>query len=379
MNKHTSIERGSEMTEQRLHALQVWLKENDTAFAFIQGKATLFYLTGFRCEPHERLVSLLVFQDHEPCLVTPNMETSLIRQTGWTYPLIGYSDQENPWELISNFLSSRKLEGTNIGIEKELLTVSRAEQLKALAPELNFINCEDTIMKLRLIKSNKEIAILKEAAALADFGVEVGVHALQTGRTEMDITAMIEFELKRKGISEMAFGTLVLSGEQSANPHGKPKMKSLQKGEFVLFDLGVVLEGYCSDITRTVAFGNITSEQKQIYETVLTAQKATLNLCQKGAILGDLDRKARSIITDAGYGSYFPHRIGHGLGTEVHELPSLHENNQDQLQTGMTFTVEPGIYIPKIGGVRIEDDVLITEDGHECLTHYPKELLIIQP
>ncbi|MFC0473259.1 Xaa-Pro peptidase family protein [Halalkalibacter kiskunsagensis] len=367
------------MTLRRLHSLQQWLKEKDVAYAFIQGKANLFYLTGFRCEPHERLVSLLVFQDNEPCLIAPNMETSLICQSGWNYPIIGYSDSEDPWRLISTHLSSLEIVGSNLAVEKELLSVARAEQIKALSPELALLNCEDTIMKLRLIKNDKEIAILKEAAKLADFGVEVGVHALNTGRTEMEILAMIEYELKRKGIREMSFGTLVLSGEQSANPHGKPKMKSIEKGELVLFDLGVVLEGYCSDITRTVAFGNISTEQEKIYETVLTAQEATLSLCRKGTVLGDLDRKARSIITDAGYGAYFPHRIGHGLGVEVHELPSLNENNQDQLQVGMTFTIEPGIYVPKVGGVRIEDDVLITEDGYECLTHYPKELLVVKP
>ncbi len=216
------------------------------------------------------------------------------------------------------------------------------------------------LMALRLIKSETEITILREAAKLADFGVEVGVHALQTGRTEMDILALIEYELKRKGITEMSFGTLVLSGEQSANPHGSPSMKLIHPGEFVLFDLGVVLEGYCSDITRTVAFGEISDEQKKIYDTVLRAQLETLTLCREGAILGELDRTARKMITDAGYGDFFPHRIGHGLGSEVHELPSLNETNQEQLKVGMTFTIEPGIYVPNVGGVRIEDDVLIT-------------------
>ncbi|GAE28096.1 proline dipeptidase [Halalkalibacter wakoensis JCM 9140] len=365
------------MEKNRLSILQKWLKEEGYAFAFIQGKANLFYLTGFRCEPHERLVSLVVFPNSEPILVCPNMEKDLVRQTGWTFPLIGYSDTENPWKLLETYLSSFEIEGHAIAIEKGLLSLVRAEQIKKLSPELDLVCCEHTLMELRLIKSKSEISLLREAAKLADFGVEVGVHALSTGRTEMEILAMIEYELKRKGISEMSFGTLVLSGEQSANPHGQPSLKPIQKGEFVLFDLGVVLEGYCSDITRTVGFGSLTDEQKKIYHTVLTAQTETLKQCQAGTILGDLDKKARSIITEAGYGPYFPHRIGHGLGTEVHELPSLNETNQDRLQVGMTFTIEPGIYVPKLGGVRIEDDVLITPDGYECLTTYPKDLVEI--
>ncbi|MFC0557929.1 M24 family metallopeptidase [Halalkalibacter alkalisediminis] len=366
------------MSKQRLQSIKHWLKENEAAFGFIQGKANLFYLTGLRSEPHERLIALFVFQEKEPFLVCPNMEKALVKQAGWDYPVIGYSDHENPWELISKYMSSFTLDGQNLAIEKEGLSVARFEQLQKLAPSLSFLNCEQALMELRLIKSAEEISILREAAQLADLGVEVGVHALQSGKTEMEVLALIEYELKKKGIAEMSFGTLVLSGEQSANPHGKPKMKVIEEGDFVLFDLGVVLDGYCSDITRTVVFGQPTEEQENIYSTVLNAQLETLSICQKGTILGDLDRKARSVITAAGYGDFFPHRIGHGLGAEVHELPSLNELNNDRLKVGMTFTIEPGIYIPNVGGVRIEDDVLITDTGFECLTKYPKELQIIK-
>jgi Xaa-Pro dipeptidase len=366
------------MLHNRLQSLQHWLKENHAAYGLIQGKANLFYLTGFRCDPHERLIALFVFQDEEPFLICPNMEKLLVKEAGWSHTIIGYSDHENPWELISEHLSSYTLEGKHIAIEKEGLSVARLEQLQNLSPGLTFITCEQALMELRLIKSDDEISILREAAKLADWGVEVGVHALKRGRTEMEILALIEYELKKKGIAEMSFGTLVLSGEQSANPHGKPKMKQIEEGDFVLFDLGVVLEGYCSDITRTVVVGQPTEEQEKIYTTVLNAQLETLDICQEGTSLGELDRKARSIITAAGYGNFFPHRIGHGLGTEVHELPSLNETNTDRLKVGMTFTIEPGIYIPRVGGVRIEDDVLITKTGYECLTTYPKELQIVK-
>lgn len=365
------------MTEKRLSSLENWLKREDIAYAFIQGKANIFYLTGFRCDPHERLVSLLLFPNHPPCLICPNMEKALVRQAGWGSSIIGYNDHENPWDLIADYLSTIPLQGATLAIEKDSLSYFRAEQLQQLSPKLAFRSCDAQLMELRLIKSEAEITILREAAKLADFGVEVGIHALETGRTETEILALIEYELKRKGIAEMSFGTLVLSGEQSANPHGKPGMKTIQQGEFVLFDLGVVLEGYCSDITRTVAIGDISDQQKNIYDTVLRAQMETLALCREGTIIGDLDRKARQIIAAEGYGNFFPHRIGHGLGTEVHELPSLNETNQDQLQLGMTFTIEPGIYVPNVGGVRIEDEVLITKEGYECLTHYPKDLIKI--
>lgn len=206
---------------------------------------------------------------------------------------------------------------------------------------------------------------------------QVGVAAIQEGKTELDVLATIEFELKKKGILEMSFSTMVLTGEKTAAPHGKPGLSMIRKGDLILFDLGVVYKGYCSDITRTVALGEVNDKQREIYETVLTAQMATLNLCKPGEKIGNLDQTARSIITEKGYGDNFTHRIGHGLGIDVHEFPSMNATNTRALQTGMTFTIEPGIYVPGVGGVRIEDDVLITEDGFETLTHYPKELQIL--
>lgn len=175
----------------------------------------------------------------------------------------------------------------------------------------------------------------------------------------------------------MSFSTMVLTGAKTADPHGSPGLTEIMPGDFVLFDLGVVLDGYCSDITRTVAFKKINDEQRRIYETVLGAQHAALAICNAGTRIGDIDQAARNFITNAGYGEYFPHRIGHGLGIDVHEFPSMSENNNDLLQEGTVFTVEPGIYIPNVGGVRIEDDIVVTKDGYTSLTSYPKELIIV--
>ena len=176
----------------------------------------------------------------------------------------------------------------------------------------------------------------------------------------------------------MSFSTMVLFGEKSADPHGNPGLRQLKEGDFVLFDLGVVLDGYCSDITRTVAFGDINEQQREIYDTVLKAELAALEQSKPGTRIGDLDMTARDIITKAGYGDYFPHRIGHGLGISVHEFPSMSQNNDGILKEGMVYTIEPGIYVPGVGGVRIEDDVVVTKDGYKTLTNYPKELQIIK-
>ncbi|WP_349407814.1 Xaa-Pro peptidase family protein [Pseudalkalibacillus sp. SCS-8] len=363
---------------QRLEKFSQWLQESGQTFAFIHSSANVFYLSNFNTEPHERLLGLFVFPDKDPFLVCPGMEVSQAKDAGWQYEIIGHGDADDPWELIHSALKERGVtEAQHVAIEKETLSYERAEQLMKRYPSVTFTSAEEKLHELRLIKDANELEILRKAAELADFGVETGVNALREGCTEMEVLATIEYELKKKGIREMSFSTMVLFGEKSGQPHGNPGDRKLKKGDLVLFDLGVVLDGYCSDITRTVAFQEVNDKQKEIYDIVLKAQLETLEISKPGTRLGDLDKKAREIITNAGYGDFFPHRIGHGIGIDVHEYPSMSENNDNLLKEGMTYTIEPGIYLPHIGGVRIEDDLLVTKDGCETLTKYPKELQIV--
>ncbi len=362
---------------QRLQSFSQWLQEQNISFALITSTPNVFYLSGFYSDPHERLLALLVFPNDEPILVCPQMEVSQAKRTGWQHDVIGYSDIDNPWELIYENINARQITPEQIAIEKSYLSLERYEQLHTYFPVRSFLNAEEKLRELRMIKDEKEIAILRQAAELADFGVEVGIKALAEGKTELDIIATIEYELKKKGVREMSFATMVLTGLKTADPHGVPGLATIKRGDFVLFDLGVVLDGYCSDITRTVVVGKATDEQKEIYETVLRAQLAAIDASKPGAEIGSVDKAARNIIEQAGYGSYFTHRVGHGLGIEIHEHPSMNATNTMPLQRGMVFTIEPGIYVPSIGGVRIEDDVVITDHGVEILTKYPKELLIV--
>jgi Xaa-Pro dipeptidase len=368
---------GSDGMNKRLTGLMNWLDERSYDFAFIQTKANVFYLSQFYTEPHERLVGIIVFPRSEPIMICPNMERAQAKQAGWAYEIISYNDSENPWQLLEGRLKKQLSVANSIAIEKEHISYTRANALANMYPEVTLTSVEEKLYSLRLIKDDNELAILKQAAELADFGVEVGVHAIKAGKTEMDVLALIEYELKRKGIREMSFSTMVLTGTKTADPHGNPGLKEISRGDFVLFDLGVVLEGYCSDITRTVVYQEVSEKQREIYETVLEAQLQALSACKIGTRIGDIDLAARNFITKAGFGQYFPHRIGHGLGIEVHEFPSMSENNNDVLQEGAVFTVEPGIYVPSIGGVRIEDDIVITKEGYKSLTNYPKELLIV--
>ena len=362
----------------RLKNLSNWLAELDTEVAFLTSPDNVFYLSGFLSDPHERLLGIAVFQEAEPFLICPGMEIAEAKNAGWPYEIIGYSDTENPWELVQQKMVSRVADIHKVAIEKEHMTVERYEQLKMIFSDIQMISVESKLRQLRLKKDPSELKSIQEACALADYAVEAGIAEISEGKTEMKVLAAIEYALKKKGVLEMSFSTMVLTGVNAASPHGTPGNTKIKKGDLVLFDLGVVVDGYCSDITRTVAYHDITTEQERIYQTVLTAQVEALKAIRPGVSCSEIDLTARNIIASSGYGEFFPHRLGHGLGISVHEYPSLTETNPLPLEEGMVFTVEPGIYVPKIAGVRIEDDVIVTSSGSQVLTKFPKELQIIK-
>ncbi|KON86758.1 metallopeptidase [Sporosarcina globispora] len=362
----------------RLQKLSQWMKENDIQVSFVTSPDNVFYLSGFLSDPHERLLGLAVFQEEEPFLVCPAMEKEDAKNAGWSHEIIGYSDIQNPWEFIHTSIHKRIGKVNKAAIEKEHMNVERYEAISSLFSGASFASAEEKLRQLRMVKDAKELEIIREACALADFAIETGCAEIQEGKTELDVLAAVEFALKKKGVNEMSFSTMVLTGANGASPHGTPGMTKIQKGDLVLFDLGVVWNGYCSDITRTVAYGDIDEKQKEIYDTVLKAQLAAVEASKPGVTCADIDLTARNLIAEAGYGDYFPHRLGHGLGVNVHEYPSLTETNSLLLEEGMVFTIEPGIYVPGVAGVRIEDDLAVTADGVEILTKFPKELQIIK-
>lgn len=363
---------------QRLVKLQTWMKENDIEVSFLTSSENVFYLSGYYTNPHERLLALAVFQEQEPFLVCPGMEVHDAKRSGWEHEIIGYSDIDNPWEMIFNAINKRISTVAKVSIEKEHMNVERYEHLTKLFPNAAYVSAEEKVRMLRMIKDAKELKIIEEACALADFAIEVGCSEIKEGKTELEVLNAVEYALKEKGVTEMSFSTMVLTGANAASPHGNPGSTKIQKGDLVLFDLGVVVDRYCSDITRTVAYGDINDKQKEIYDTVLKAQLAAVEASRPGVSASEVDLTARRIIAEAGYGEYFPHRLGHGLGISVHEYPSLTETNPLIIEEGMVYTIEPGIYVPDVAGVRIEDDLFITADGAKILTKFPKELQVIK-
>ncbi len=273
---------------------------------------------------------------------------------------------------VSEFLKSQGDKA--YGFEDDYVTFSKFASLKRISPKSVFSPVSSHIDKIRMIKDSNEIEKIKTAAKIADSAYSFILDKICTGKTERQIALDLEYFMKSQGAEGLSFDTIVASGVRSALPHGTASDKVIESGDFVTLDFGCKYLGYCSDMTRTVVMGKASERQKEIYSTVLAAQKASLDTIRAGELAKAVDDAARSIITDAGYGKNFGHGLGHSLGLKVHESPSCSPKSADVLTENMLMTVEPGIYIEDFGGVRIEDLVLVTKDGHENLTASKKEL-----
>lgn len=263
-----------------------------------------------------------------------------------------------------------------LGFEKEDLTYSSFELYKQ-AIKADLVPVAGFVEKIRLIKTDEEISIIKAACRIADEAYEHIVTYIKPGMTELEVSNELEFFMRKRGATSSSFDTIVASGVRSALPHGVASDKVIEVGDFVTLDFGAVYNGYISDTTRTVAVGEPSEQLKEIYQVVLDSQLLALEKVKPGMTGKEADAIARDYIASKGYGEAFGHSLGHGIGLEVHEGPGLSFRSDIVLEPGMVITIEPGIYLPNIGGVRIEDDALVTENGLEKLTHSTKELLIL--
>lgn len=263
-----------------------------------------------------------------------------------------------------------------LGFEEEHLTYSSFKAYeKVIKAEL--VPVSGLVEKLRLIKTDAEIKILKEAADIADAAFKHILKFIRPGKTELEVANELEFFMRKAGASSSSFDTIVASGYRSALPHGVASDKVIEKGDFVTLDYGAYFKGYVSDITRTVSVGEPDARLKEIYRIVFEAQARGLDGIKPGMTGKEADALTRDFISEHGFGEYFGHSTGHGIGLEVHEGPALSFRSDLILEPGMVVTCEPGIYIPGLGGVRIEDDTRITLDHNEALTHSAKELIIL--
>ncbi|MDD2234217.1 MAG: Xaa-Pro peptidase family protein [Desulfitobacteriaceae bacterium] len=283
-------------------------------------------------------------------------------------------------KIINNMFASLALitQGAKrLGFEGDYLNYLDYCRLKEALPQTELVSLPDLVTGLRSIKDSTEISLIRTAVQIADQAWANILNQLEVGQTEEGIALDLEFTMRRAGASGASFDFIVASGKRSALPHGRASQKKIAKGEFLTVDFGAVYQGYCSDITRTVILGEPDKRQKEIYELVLAANYAGIKAVKPGLKGKEVDAVARDIIQKAGYGEFFGHGLGHAVGLSVHEGPSLNMREEKILQPGMIVTVEPGVYIPDWGGVRIEDMVLVTEQGCEVLTQSPKGLTIV--
>lgn len=271
-----------------------------------------------------------------------------------------------------------KLDGaSSIGFEDTKMLYADVEQFRNEARDVQWIPLGCAVDEIRRIKSKEELQKLKISESIADMAFSTVLRQLRVGLTEIEVALMLENAMRKQGAEGISFETIAASGLNSAMPHSVPSRKKLEPGDFVIMDFGCIYEGYCSDMTRTVVMGKADKKQKEIYETVLCAQKEGLKAARAGHTGKEIDKAARDIIEEAGYGTYFGHSLGHSVGLFIHESPRFSPKEESVIRENMVITVEPGIYIPGFGGVRIEDMVIIKENDCENLTHSNKELIEI--
>ena len=341
--------------------------------------ANMMYLTGLPFHLMER-ATVAFFPAHgQPALVLPALEATKPASgpVKIDWQLFPWSDEEGPVRAFAAASKALTLSGKTLAVEELVMRVRELRLIEASAPGVRFADAGPLLASLRMRKDEVEIAHMRQAVAITEAALETTLTKIRVGMTEREIANELLLEMLRGGAESLPFEPIVLSGPNSALPHGAPGDRRLQSGDVLLFDFGVSVGGYASDITRTFAVGQVSDELRRVYDVVKRANEAGRKAARPGVEIQEVDRATRKVIADAGLGEYFTHRTGHGLGLEAHEPPFACEGDTTMLEPGMTFTVEPGVYLPGKGGVRVEDDVVITATGSESLTTFERELRVI--
>lgn len=352
---------------EKLNKLRALFKEHEIDGLLITSEYNRRYMTDFTGTAGIALIS-----EHDAVFIT---DFRYVEQAGKQAKNFQIVQHVGPIiEEVANQV--RQLGIRKLGFEQDHLTYAQY-QLFEKNVSAQFVPISGAIEKLRLIKTEAEINIIKKAADIADAAFTHILNYIQPGKKEIDVANELEFFMRKAGATSSSFDIIVASGIRSALPHGVASNKVIEKGDFVTLDFGAYYNGYVSDITRTISVGEPSKQLKEIYDIVLEAQLRGVNGIKPGITGKEADALTRDYITEKGYGDNFGHSTGHGIGLEVHEGPGLSVRSTTVLEPGMVVTVEPGIYVADLGGVRIEDDLLITEDGSDILTHSPKELIIL--
>jgi Xaa-Pro dipeptidase len=312
-------------------------------------------------------------------MIVPELEQEKAESSPVSFKLFSYGEAEGAAvEALNQAVAGLRLDGGQIGIEPLSMRFHELELLQTAIPRATFTSIDGAISTSRIIKDETELTAMQRAAEIAEAALEATLPLIKVGMTELELASELAMQLLRAGSEPAAqFSPIVASGPSSALPHAVPSARPLTDGDSLILDWGAVNQGYVSDITRTFFVKQAPDEFSRIHDIVQKANAAGRAAVRPGAECGDVDRAARDEIEEAGYGEYFIHRTGHGLGLELHEPPFIREGEETVLEVGMTFTVEPGIYLSGRGGVRVEDDVVVTEEGGVSLTTISREARIV--
>lgn len=357
--------------ENRLKQLQTWLKEQGDQFdaLLITNPSNIRYLSGFT-----GTFAFLVIGKDEAFILTDSRYVLQAKTQSPHFQLLQLSRFTPPMS-IANLCGEKNW--AVLAFERQDLSFDMYDKLMRCFGRVNLVAVEHAVEQFRAVKDEEELALLAHAEYIGDMAFAHILNIIQPGMTEREIAFELEVKMRQEGASGLSFDTIVASGNRSAMPHGVASDKVIEKGDLVVMDYGCVYEGYCSDMTRTIGIGTLTEAQKDLYHLVLHAQETALAHAKAGVIGDEMQQLVQKIFDEAGFGNYFGHGLGHSVGLDIHEEPRFSRNVDKAIPRGTVITVEPGLYVPEIGGVRIEDMIALTDEGHVNFTHSPKELLIV--
>ena len=350
----------------RVQAFLDKMQEKELDGIIINNLKNVYYLTGFWGSNGTVFIS----RDRQ-ILVTDARYIIAAKQEVTGFEIFAERD-----ELTTISKIAKDMGLSRIGFEDEI-SVSYYHRMQAAFEGLELIPQTQVVEALRMIKDETEIATIRKACSISDQAFHDALEFIKPGKTEIEIANFLDFRMRELGAAGLSFDTILASGINSSKPHAHPMHKPVELGEAITMDFGCLYEHYVSDMTRTIYLGHVSDEQAEIYNTVLKANQALIDQAKAGLGFRDFDKIPRDIIVEAGYGQYFTHGIGHGIGLDIHEEPYFSQTSTEVIKSGMVLTDEPGIYIEGKYGVRIEDDILITDTGCELLTLAPKELIVI--
>ena len=355
------------MISQRIKKLRLKMSEKSIDAMLVTSRSNVFYLSGFSGTSGDLIIT------HDAMYIL--CDSRYTEQASQQSPLFDVVNiKDGIYSVINKIIEYHII--SRMGAEDRELTFAVFQGMKnALKTEL--LPVGDMVSHMREIKDENELLLLEKAAAIGDLAYEAAIRTIKPGVSEIEVAAEVEYVMRKNGATAPSFETIIASGENSSKPHAIASQRKIQSGDLVVMDFGCIYQGYCSDMTRTVAVGDISVPQKNTYNALLYTQKKMVNLIKNGMTCKDVDKISRDILESLGYSKYFTHSLGHGVGIDIHEMPNLSPKCDKRLLPGMVVTIEPGVYFDGLFGIRIEDTVEILDGNIKIITNSPKDLRII--